>query len=72
MAVQAPNLQASTRETRSVPETAAILGISARSAWKYTRKGEIRTVRLGGRVLVPLSEIDRVLQRAPQTAKAGE
>lgn len=63
MAVQAHIPPPPTRETRSVPETAAILGISPRSAWNAIRRDEIKAVRIGSRVLVPITEIDRLLQR---------
>lgn len=51
------------RETRTVRETAQILGIGERSAWSLTRQGRIRVLRLGKRVVVPTAEIDRLLGR---------
>lgn len=62
MAVRPPITQSTYRATRSVRETASILGISTRSAWNAVRRGEIKAFRIGGRVLVPLSEIDRLLR----------
>lgn len=51
------------RLTRTVRETAQILGIGERSAWSLTRNGQIKVLRLGKRVVVPTAEIDRLLGR---------
>lgn len=37
----------------SVPEVAEMLGISRASAYTYVRTGIIRSVSLGGRIVVP-------------------
>lgn len=47
----------------SVPEAARMLGgISTRSVFRMLGDGRLRGVRLGRRVVVPLSEIERVLE----------
>ncbi|HEY8162619.1 MAG TPA: helix-turn-helix domain-containing protein [Methylocystis sp.] len=37
------------------------IGISASTFWKYVKVGRIRVIRIGGRTLVPASEVDRLL-----------
>jgi excisionase family DNA binding protein len=49
------------RQALSVPEAAEVLGISPRAAWRYARTGELPTVRLGGRVLVPVRLLEELL-----------
>lgn len=36
------------------------IGISASTFWKYVRLGKIKTIRIGGRVLVPHAEALRI------------
>jgi hypothetical protein len=46
------------------------IGISASTFWKYERLGKIKTIRIGGRVLVPHAEALRIASEglsAPQT-----
>ena len=38
------------------------IGISNSTFWKYVGLGKIRIVRVGGRVLVPMAEVDRILR----------
>ncbi len=47
--------------TRSVPEAAKLLGIGLSLAWELIRRGELRSVRAGRRVLVSVREIARFL-----------
>jgi excisionase family DNA binding protein len=42
----------------SVPEAAALLGISVRFTWTLISSGELRSVRIGGRRLVPRRELE--------------
>jgi excisionase family DNA binding protein len=45
----------------SVDETAAILGVSRAHAYRMVRAGELPSIRLGGRILVPVEMLrDRV------------
>ncbi len=48
----------------SVNEVAQELSIGLSLAWKSVHSGEIRSVRLGRRVLVPRSEIERLTAEA--------
>jgi excisionase family DNA binding protein len=52
------------RRTYTVPEVATILGIGRNTAYEICRTGEIPTIRIGGRVLVPRTAIDELLAGA--------
>ena len=41
------------RLTLTVEEAAALLGISRNSAYEAVRRGEIPSVRIGGRIVIP-------------------
>jgi excisionase family DNA binding protein len=45
----------------SIPEAAVLAGISRQSAYEAARRGEIPTVRIGRRILVPRSRLLRLL-----------
>jgi hypothetical protein len=50
------------RATLSVyPETAAILGLSKASAYDAAKRGDIPTIRIGRRLLVPTAALRRLL-----------
>ena len=51
-----------TRRTRTIPETAEILGIGRNQGYEGARRGEIPTINIGRRKLVPLAWIERKLQ----------
>jgi excisionase family DNA binding protein len=54
-----PNVQ----PTMSVyPETAAILNLSKASAYAAVERGEIPSIRIGRRLLVPTAALRRMLQ----------
>ena len=48
----------------TIAEALAALRIGKSSFYKLTARGEIRTLRLGGRTLVPEREIDRLISAA--------
>jgi len=52
---------ASGRRTYSVPEAAAILGISRAKAYECVRRGELRALSFGRRIVVPASVIEELL-----------
>ena len=54
------------RQTYTVPEVATILGIGRNTAYEICRTGEIPTIKIGGRVLVPRSAIDELLNGAKE------
>lgn len=47
----------------SVDDAAKSLALGRTSVWRLIRAGQLRPVRLGGRTVIPVSEIDRVLQQ---------
>lgn len=51
------------RQTLTVEETARILRVSRNSAYEAARTGEIPTIRIGKRVLVPVGALERLLGR---------
>ena len=59
MSTPAPAIE---RQTYTVPEVAKILGIGRNTAYEICRNGEIPTIKIGGRVLVPRTAIDELLQ----------
>ena len=52
------------RRTVSVKEAARLLGVSRTTAYECVHRGEIRTIRLGRRILIPLNVIDELLASA--------
>lgn len=49
------------RSTMTVEEAARVLGISRSSAYECVRRGELRAVRLGRRLVVPRLAVDQLL-----------
>jgi excisionase family DNA binding protein len=58
----------SERETLTVEEAAVKLGIGRNSAYEGVRSGEIPSVRIGKRIVVPSRALERLLagERSPQ------
>ncbi|MHB8438522.1 MAG: helix-turn-helix domain-containing protein [Acidimicrobiales bacterium] len=54
-------LRPGNRLTLSVEEAAEALGISRALAYEAVRRGEIPNIRIGRRILVPRSALDRLL-----------
>ena len=52
------------RRTLSIPEAAAYLGIGRNTAYEAARTGEIPTIRIGGRIVVPELALERLLESA--------
>lgn len=50
------------RQTVSIEEAATFLGVSRWLAYELVKRGELPTVRLGRRVLVPRAALDRMLE----------
>lgn len=63
------------RVTYSRRETAESIGVSVDSVIRAEKRGELRTVRVGGRVLVPAEELERIakvgLAPSRRQARAG-
>lgn len=49
------------RLTLTVEEAAATLGVSRASAYEAVRRGQIPHVRIGNRILVPRSQLEKML-----------
>ena len=49
------------RLTCTVDEAAALLGISRGKAYQCVREGQLRSVHIGRRILVPLDAVDELL-----------
>lgn len=58
--------------TYTVEEAGELLGVSRNSAYEAAARGEIPTVRIGRRILVPRAAFDRLLaEGAPKDGKAA-
>ena len=50
------------RETYTIPEATKILGIGRSAAYEAARRGEIPTIRIGKRILVPVAALESMLK----------
>lgn len=48
----------------TVDEAGKLLRISRRSAYKGVKSGDIPTIRVGNRILVPVAALNRILETA--------
>jgi excisionase family DNA binding protein len=53
------------RRTYTVEEAAAILGIGRQTAYLAAKSGDLPTVRVGGRLLVPRARLAELLGEGP-------
>jgi hypothetical protein len=60
------------RRAYGAAEFAFMIGASERTVRKGIATGEIRTVRILGRVLIPDSEVERLLTPTPQMEGASD
>lgn len=58
------------RLTLTVEEAGKRLGIGRNGAYDAVRRGEIPTIKLGRRLLVPIAALDRMLDTAPKASPA--
>lgn len=61
----------SERRTRTIEETAHILGLSRSTTFRLAKTGELPSIKIGRRVLVPLDAIERMLAPAQKPAAAS-
>lgn len=54
------------RTTISIPEAAKVLGVGRTAAYEAARSGQIPAIRIGKRLLVPISALERLLAEAGQ------
>jgi excisionase family DNA binding protein len=52
----------SSRRTTTIVEAAKVLGVGRNQAYEAARRGEIPTIRIGKRLLVPLAALEQLLQ----------
>jgi excisionase family DNA binding protein len=52
--------------TVSIPEAGQMLGISRNQAYECAKRGEIPTIKLGARIVVPRVALMRMLEGASQ------
>jgi len=54
------------RQTLTIEETARALGIGRNQGYEAARRGDIPTIRIGKRLLVPRAALERLLEgKAP-------
>ena len=53
------------RKTCTVSEAAELLGLSRATAYSAAKSGELPTIRIGRRLLVPITALDRLLSEIP-------
>ena len=54
--------------TMTIPEAAELLGISRSAAYRAVTRGEIPTIRIGRRLLVPTAKLYAMLGLLPEAA----
>lgn len=59
------------KPTLRVEEAAGILGISARSAYRACARGELPSIRIGRRLVVPREPLELLLKGRPGRARSG-
>ena len=50
------------KRTLTIDEAAKALGIGRNSAYEAAKRGEIPTIKIGGRILVPRAALERMLE----------
>lgn len=55
----------------TVDEAADVLGIGRTSAYEAVRRGEIPSIRVGRRLMVPKAQLDRLLSGDDRTRVSG-
>jgi len=55
----------------TVPRAAEMLGLGRTKTWELVRRGRLRSLRVGKRVLVPVRELERFLTEAMAEAENG-
>jgi excisionase family DNA binding protein len=57
------------RKTLSVAEAGKVLGIGRSAAYEAARSGQMPTIKIGRRILVPLVALERLLEQACKAAE---
>lgn len=53
------------RDVLSVPEAGVVLGLPTSTAYRCAAQGQIPTIRVGRRLLVPVARLAAMLDRPP-------
>ena len=56
------------KRVMTVDEAAEALGLSRNSAYEAVKRGDIPTIRIGRRIIVPIAALERLLETAEQGA----
>jgi len=56
------------KKTLSIPEAGKALGIGRSAAYEAARTGQLPTIRIGKRLLVPIVALERLLEQASPAA----
>jgi excisionase family DNA binding protein len=54
------------RQTLKIEEAAKVLGISRNTAYEAVKSGQLPTIKIGRRFLVPKAALDRMLNTGPR------
>jgi excisionase family DNA binding protein len=57
-------------EVLTISQAADVLQLGRMTLWRRTKDGTIRSIRIGGAIRIPRSEIDRLLTQDPEGARA--
>lgn len=59
-----PSRPALEQRTYSVTDVARIFGVTPSHVWRLCQRGELPSIRLGSRILIPRDAVDRILAAA--------
>ena len=59
------------KKTLSIPEAGKVLGICRSAAYEAARTGQLPTVRIGKRILVPIVALERMLRECTDPSEPG-
>jgi excisionase family DNA binding protein len=57
------------KKTLSISEAGKVLGIGRSAAYEAARSGQLPTIKIGRRILVPLVALERLLEQAGKPAE---
>ncbi len=49
------------RKAYSVEQTGKVLGIGRNAAYEAVRRGDITSIKIGGRIVVPIAAVEKML-----------
>jgi excisionase family DNA binding protein len=53
------------RRTRTITEAAELIGVGRSAAYEAARTGDLPTIKIGHRILVPVAALERMLDLSP-------